>query len=64
MDWNDVEAFCCVIERGGFTAAAKVLGRPKSSLSASVSRLETELGISLLSANGSCLRKRHEYVQA
>ncbi len=48
MDWNDVEAFCCVIERGGFTAAAKVLGRPKSSLSASVSRLETELGARLL----------------
>ena len=48
MDWNDVEAFCCVIERGGFTAAAKALGRPKSSLSASVSRLETELGARLL----------------
>jgi DNA-binding transcriptional LysR family regulator len=48
MDWNDVEAFCCVIERGGFTAAAKVLGRPKSSLSASVARLETELGARLL----------------
>ena len=48
MDWNDVEAFCCVIERGGFTAAAKVLARPKSSLSASVARLETELGARLL----------------
>lgn len=48
MDWNDVEAFCCVIERGGFTAAAKALGRPKSSVSASVARLETELGARLL----------------
>jgi DNA-binding transcriptional LysR family regulator len=48
MDWNDVEAFCCVIERGGFTAAARALGRPKSSLSASVARLETELGARLL----------------
>jgi DNA-binding transcriptional LysR family regulator len=48
MDWNDVEAFCCVIERGGFTAAAKAMSRPKSSISASVSRLETEIGARLL----------------
>lgn len=48
MDWNDVDAFCCVIEHGGFTAAAKVLARPKSSISASVSRLETQLGAQLL----------------
>lgn len=48
MDWNDVDAFCCVIEYGGFTAAAKALGRPKSSVSASVARLEGELGARLL----------------
>src|SRR3954469_18393573 len=48
MDWNDVEAFCQVIERGGFTAAAKAMNRPKSSVSASVSRLETEIGARLL----------------
>jgi DNA-binding transcriptional LysR family regulator len=48
MDWNDVDAFCCVIESGGFTAAAKTLGRPKSGISASVSRLEAELGARLL----------------
>jgi DNA-binding transcriptional LysR family regulator len=48
MDWNDVDAFCCVIERGGFTAAAEALGRPKSSVSASVSRLEGQLGVRLL----------------
>jgi DNA-binding transcriptional LysR family regulator len=48
MDWNDVEAFCCVIEHGGFTAAAKALARPKSSISASVSRLEAQLGAQLL----------------
>ena len=48
MDWNDVEAFCQVIERGGFTAAAKAMGRPKSGISASVARLETELGARLL----------------
>jgi DNA-binding transcriptional LysR family regulator len=48
MDWNDVDAFCCVIEYGGFTAAAKALARPKSSISASVSRLATQLGARLL----------------
>lgn len=48
MDWNDLDAFCCVIERGGFTAAADALGRPKSSVSASVSRLEAQLGARLL----------------
>ena len=48
MDWNDVDAFCCVIEFGGFTAAAKALSRPKSSVSASVARLEGELGARLL----------------
>ena len=48
MDWNDVDAFCCVIEHGGFTAAAKALSRPKSSVSASVSRLEAQLGARLL----------------
>ncbi len=48
MDWNDVDAFCCVIEYGGFTAAAKAMSRPKSSVSASVARLEAELGARLL----------------
>lgn len=48
MDWNDVDAFCCVIEYGGFTAAAKALARPKSSISASVARLEAQLGARLL----------------
>lgn len=48
MDWNDVEAFCAVLEHGGFTAAGVALGRPKSSVSASVSRLEVQLGTRLL----------------
>ena len=48
MDWNDVEAFCAVLERGGFTAAGAALARPKSSVSASVSRLEVQLGTRLL----------------
>jgi DNA-binding transcriptional LysR family regulator len=48
VDWGDVDAFCCVIERGGFTAAARAMGRPKSSVSASVARLEEQVGARLL----------------
>lgn len=48
MNWDDVEAFCQVVEHGGFTAAARALDRPKSSLSAAVARLEEQLGARLL----------------
>ena len=48
MNWDDFDAFCQVVDHGGFTAAARALDRPKSSLSASVSRLESELGTRLL----------------
>ncbi|MBS0338483.1 MAG: LysR family transcriptional regulator [Proteobacteria bacterium] len=48
MNWDDVDAFCSVIEHGGFTAAARALGRPKSSVSASVARLEAQLNARLL----------------
>ena len=48
MNWDDFDAFCQVVDHGGFTAAARALDRPKSSLSASVARLEAELGSRLL----------------
>jgi DNA-binding transcriptional LysR family regulator len=48
MNWDDFDAFCQVVDHGGFTAAARALDRPKSSLSASVSRLEAQLGTRLL----------------
>lgn len=48
MNWDDFDAFCQVVDHGGFTAAARALERPKSSLSASVARLESELGTRLL----------------
>lgn len=48
MNWDDFDAFCQVVDHGGFTAAARALDRPKSSLSASVSRLEEQLGTRLL----------------
>ena len=44
---NDVLLFT-VVEQSGFTAAAKVLDLPKSSVSRGVSRLEDRLGVRLL----------------
>jgi DNA-binding transcriptional LysR family regulator len=48
MDWRDWELFCAVVEHGGFSAAARALGHPKSSLSAAVQRLESHLGLRLI----------------
>lgn len=47
-DINDVEVFVRVVESGSFTAAGRLLGIPKSSVSRKVSRLETHLGVRLL----------------
>ncbi|WP_439606027.1 LysR family transcriptional regulator [Hydrogenophaga sp.] len=48
MHWEDFDAFCLVVDHGGFTAAARATDRPKSSLSASVTRLEAQVGARLL----------------
>jgi DNA-binding transcriptional LysR family regulator len=48
MEWRDWELFCEVVEHGGFSAAARVIGHPKSSLSAAVQRLESNLGLRLI----------------
>jgi DNA-binding transcriptional LysR family regulator len=56
MNWDDFDAFCQVVEHGGFTAAARALERPKSSLSASVARLEEQLGSRLLERTTRSLR--------
>ncbi len=48
MDLNRVAVFVRVVEERGFTAAAKALGLPKSSVSRSVALLERELGARLL----------------
>ena len=48
MDLNRVSAFVRVVHDGSFTAAAKSLGLPKSSISRSVAQLEHDLGIRLL----------------
>ena len=48
QDLNDMLYFAEVVERGGFAAAGRALGIPKSRLSRRVSDLESQLGVRLL----------------
>jgi DNA-binding transcriptional LysR family regulator len=48
QDLNDVKFFTAVVEHNGFSAAARALGRPKSSISRHVDHLEARLGVRLL----------------
>ncbi|HEX5661220.1 MAG TPA: LysR family transcriptional regulator [Polyangiales bacterium] len=48
VDLNRIDAFVQVMDAGSFSAAARALGQPKSSLSRAVSKLERELGVVLL----------------
>jgi DNA-binding transcriptional LysR family regulator len=48
MDLNRASLFVKVVEEGGFSAAARTLGLPKSSVSRSIALLEGELGARLL----------------
>src|SRR5262249_19497610 len=56
MEWRDWELFCEVVEHGGCSAAPRVLGHPKSSLSAAVQRLEGNLGLRLIERSTRHLR--------
>lgn len=48
QDLNDLYLYAGVVEHGGFSAAGRALGIPKSRLSKRVSRLEERLGVRLL----------------
>lgn len=48
MSWDDFDVFCHVVAHASFTAAAHALGRPKSSVSVAVTRLERQLNTRLL----------------
>lgn len=48
QDLNDLYYFAKVVEKGGFAAAARHLGVPKSRLSRRVAALESSLGVRLL----------------
>jgi DNA-binding transcriptional LysR family regulator len=47
-DLNDLDVFCRVVEREGFSRAAADLGVPASSVSRRIARLEESLGVRLL----------------
>src|SRR5215217_6791060 len=48
QDLNDMLFFAEVVDRGGFAAAGRALGVPKSKLSRRVAELEARLGVRLL----------------
>ena len=48
QDLNDLYYFAAVVDHGGFAAAERALGIPKSRLSRRISALENELGVRLL----------------
>ncbi len=48
QDLNELYYFAAVIDHGGFAAAERALGIPKSRLSRRISALEAELGVRLL----------------
>lgn len=47
-DLNDLHFFAIVVEHGGYAAAERALGIPKSRLSRRVAQLEADLGVRLL----------------
>lgn len=47
-DLNDLYYYAEVVEHGGFSAAARVLGLPKSKLSRRLALLEERLGVRLI----------------
>ena len=47
-DLNDLYYFAAVVDHGGFAAAERALGIPKSRLSRRISQLESDLGVRLL----------------
>ena len=48
QDLNDLYYFAQVVDHGGFAAAGRALGVPKSTLSRRITALEDRLGVRLL----------------
>ena len=56
MELADIRAFVRIAEMSGVSAAARTLGLPKSTISRSLSRLEAEVGASLVDRSTRHLR--------
>ena len=48
QDLNDLQYFAQVVRHGGFSAASRATGEPKSKLSKRVAQLERDLGVRLI----------------
>ncbi|ASY66672.1 Transcriptional regulator, LysR family (plasmid) [Sinorhizobium sojae CCBAU 05684] len=48
LNLNDLQLFVRAVDSGGFTAAARMIGAPKSTISKRVAELEVELGARLI----------------
>jgi len=48
QDLNDLAYFAQVVDHGGFAAAGRAMGLPKSKLSRRVAQLEDRLGVRLI----------------
>jgi DNA-binding transcriptional LysR family regulator len=48
LDLNDIVVFARVVEAGSFTAAARLLGMPKTTVSRRIAALEREVGVQLV----------------
>lgn len=48
LNLNDLQLFVRAVDSGGFTAAARTIGAPKSTISKRVAELEVELGARLI----------------
>jgi DNA-binding transcriptional LysR family regulator len=55
-DLNDIQFFTAVVENQGFSAAARVLNLPKSSVSRRIANLEARLGVRLIERSTRGLR--------
>ena len=51
LDLNDIVVFARVVEAGSFTAAARLLGMPKTTVSRRIAALEREVGVPSASAH-------------
>lgn len=58
MKWNldDLPVFLSIVEHGGISVAANILGMPKSTVSTTLSRLERSLGVRLIDRSSRNLR--------
>ncbi len=48
LDLNDIVVFARVVEAGSFTAAARLLCMPKTTVSRRIAALEREVGVQLV----------------